>query len=126
MLGGLSHDETMQAMKGLQVVVMTSRWEGLPLILLEAMRIGIPVVATDVGGVREIIENGKSGILVSDRTSTAIALAIERVCEDEGLRADLMKEARARVHEMFSEETMLSRVRTVYERVACKSVAEGG
>lgn len=126
MLGGLSHDDTLHAMNGLQVLVMTSRWEGLPLIPLEAMRIGIPVVATDVGGVREIIENGKSGVLVPERTSTAIALAVERVCEDEALRADLVKEARTRAHDMFSEDTMLSRVRTVYERVTGTSVAEDG
>jgi len=118
MRGGLSHEETMNAMRDLQLLVMTSRWEGLPLISLEAMRIGVPVVATDVGGMKEIIEDGKSGVLVSDRTSKAIALAVKRVCEDEGLRANLVNEARARVNEMFSEETMLSRVRVVYEKIA--------
>ncbi|HRC45436.1 MAG TPA: glycosyltransferase, partial [Nitrospira sp.] len=98
--------------------VMTSRWEGLPLVPLEAMRIGVPVVTTDVGGMREIIEDGKSGVLVPDRTSTAIALAVKRVCEDERLRANLVNEARKRVTEIFSEETMLSRVREVYEGIA--------
>jgi len=118
MRGGLSHEETMNAMRDLQLLVMTSRWEGLPLIPLEAMRIGIPVVATDVGGMREIIEDGKSGVLVPDRTSTAIALAIKRVSEDKNLRVNLVKEARTRVNEMFSEETMLSRLRAVYEGIA--------
>jgi glycosyltransferase involved in cell wall biosynthesis len=108
----------MNALRDLQLLVMTSRWEGLPLIPLEAMRIGVPVVATEVGGMREIIEDGKSGVLVRDRTPTAIALAIKRVSQDENLRANLVKEARARVDEMFSEETMLSRVRAVYERIA--------
>jgi hypothetical protein len=62
MRGGLSHEETMNAMGDFQLLVMTSRWEGLPLIPLEAMKIGVPVVATDVGGMREIIEDGKSGV----------------------------------------------------------------
>ncbi|WHZ20903.1 MAG: hypothetical protein OJF47_000015 [Nitrospira sp.] len=118
MLGGLTHEETMKAMQDLQLVVMTSRWEGLPLLPLEAMRMGIPVVATDVGGVREIIEDGKSGILAPVRTSTAIALAVKRVCENDSLRASLVKEAHARANEMFSEEAMLSEVRMVYERIA--------
>jgi glycosyltransferase involved in cell wall biosynthesis len=118
MRGGLSHEETMNAMRDLQLLVMTSRWEGLPLTPLEAMKIGVPVVATDVGGMREIIEDGKSGVLVPDRTSTAIALAIKRVCEDKRLRAILVNEARTRVTEIFSEEAMLSRVRVVYEGIA--------
>ena len=58
------------------------------------------------------------GVLVRDRTSTAIALAIKRVSENENLRANLVMEARTRVKEMFSEETMLSRLREVYERIA--------
>jgi glycosyltransferase involved in cell wall biosynthesis len=118
MRGGLSHEETMNGMRDLHLLVMTSRWEGLPLVPLEAMRIGVPVVSTDVGGMREIIEDGKSGVLVPDRTSTAIALAVKRVCEDERLRANLVNEARKRVTEIFSEETMLSRVREVYEGIA--------
>lgn len=119
MLGGLSHEETMDAMRAFQILVMTSHWEGLPLIALEAMRIGVPVVATDVGGVSEILEDGRSGVLVPDRTASAIALAVKRVSENERLRAGLVKEARIRVNEVFSEETMLARVREVYERMAC-------
>ncbi|MCS6289247.1 MAG: glycosyltransferase [Nitrospira sp.] len=118
MLGGLSHEETLKAMRDLQVLVMTSRWEGLPLIPLEAMRTGVPVVAADVGGMREIIEDGRSGVLVVNRTATAIALAVKRVCQDKDLRVKLVNEARARVGEMFSEQTMLSRVREVYEKIA--------
>ncbi|MCW5798250.1 MAG: glycosyltransferase [Nitrospira sp.] len=118
MLGGLSHEETLKAMRELQVIVMTSRWEGLPLITLEAMRAGVPVVATDVGGMGEIIENGKSGVLVANRTATDIALAVKRVCQDKDFRVKLVREAHARVGEMFSEQTMLSRVREVYEKVA--------
>jgi glycosyltransferase involved in cell wall biosynthesis len=118
MRGALSHEETMNSMRDFQLLVMTSRWEGLPLIPLEAMRIGVPVVATDVGGMREIIEDGKSGVLVRDRTSTALALAIKRVSENEDLRANLVKEARIRVNEMFSEGTMLSRLRGVYETIS--------
>lgn len=118
LLGGLSHEETMRAMEKFQILVMTSRWEGLPLIALEAMRMGIPVVATNVGGMSEVIEDGRSGVLVSSRTSTAIARAVKRISENEGLRATLVKEARTRIGEKFSEERMLTKVEEVYERIA--------
>ncbi len=117
MLVGLSHEETMKAMINLQLLVMTSRWEGLPLVPLEAMRIGVPVVATDVGGMSEIIEDGTSGILVSERTSTAIALAVKLVCEDESLRTKLVDEGRARANKKFSEEAMLFQVQALYEKM---------
>lgn len=118
MRGALSHEATMNAMRELQVLVMTSRWEGLPLIALEAMWRGIPVVATDVGGMSEIIESGRSGILVQERTALALAAAVRGVSEDSSLRAELVQEASGRVERLFSEQAMLSRLRTLYEEFA--------
>ena len=63
---------------------MPSLGEGIPLSLLEVMRLGIPVVSTDVGGVPEIIVNGESGILVEPGDSEAIVSAIGRMMEKEG------------------------------------------
>lgn len=118
MLGTLTHAETLSVLPGLGVVVMTSRWEGLPNLPLEAMWTGVPVVATDVGALREIIVDEESGLLVDSRSPDDIARAVRRVTEDTALRERLVKNARDRVRSMFSEERMLAEIREIYRRVA--------
>ena len=68
----------------IDLALLPSLGEGIPLSLLEVMRLGIPVVSTDVGGVPEIIVNGESGILVEPGDSEAIVSAIGRMMEKEG------------------------------------------
>lgn len=61
--------------------VNTSRWEGLPVSIMEACSFGIPVLATDAGGTKEIVKNGKNGFLVgTDISPDALAREIERIC----------------------------------------------
>jgi len=117
MLGPLPHSKTLQIISNLSVLVMTSRWEGLPMMVLEAMWSGAPVVATDVGGVGEVIENGKSGLLVDKRSADRLAHAVIRLTEDAALRQRIVEEGRNRVREMFSEERMLRDICEVYRRV---------
>ena len=117
-LGSLSHLEMLQALSRLSVVVMTSRWEGLPYLPLEAMWSGVPVVATNVGALSEIIENRKSGLLVDNRSAHGLARAVVRLTEDLAFREHVVKEGRNRVREMFSEERMLRKIFEVYRQVA--------
>lgn len=117
MLGTLPRRETLLALSTFSVLVMTSLWEGLPILALEAMGAGIPVVAIDVGGISEAIENGRSGILIRSRSAQHLADAVKRVTEDETLRGSLVGEARDRVRELFSEERMFQEISKVYERM---------
>src|SRR6266516_1328539 len=71
------------------IFVLSSRSEGHPVSLLEAMAAGLPVVATDVGGVAESVVHGQTGLLVPAGNVTALAAALERLVEDEQLRRRL-------------------------------------
>lgn len=117
MLGALPHQEALKELTRFHTVVMTSRWEGLPHAPLEAMCAGVPVVATNVGGLSEIIESEASGLLVNSHSADDLAAAIEWVTEDVALRERIIKSARARVYTLFSEERMLAEIRDVYEQM---------
>lgn len=120
MLGALPHQATLKQLSKLGALVVTSRWEGLPMLVLEAMWSGVPVVAVNVGGLGEIIENGKSGILVNVRSGADLAQEVVRLDEDAALRARVVEESRNRVRQMFSEERMLREILKVYENTAAQ------
>jgi len=64
------------SMKAMDAFVLTSRWEGLPRVILEARATGLPIVATDVGGVREAMEAHESGLVVDDGDVEAVSTAL--------------------------------------------------
>lgn len=101
-----------------QVAILASRWEGLPLCLLEAMRAGLPVVATEVGGVAEAVVDGETGLLVPPGDPEALARAVEALLEDPGLRTRLGRAGRIRYERFFRHELMVERTLEVYRRVA--------
>jgi glycogen(starch) synthase len=83
-----------------RLVVLPSEWEAYGLVLLEAMAAGVPVVATSVGGVPEVLEQGRSGRLVPYGDVAGLAEAIERVSSDDGERERLIAAGRARVTDL--------------------------
>ena len=96
--------------------VLSSRWEGLPRVVVEAMAAGIPVVATAVGGVGEVIVDGETGLLVAPRDPAALADAIGRLLDQRGLAAQLASAASARV-EQFDERHMADALASLYEEL---------
>lgn len=120
--------ETVVTMAGLQhdvrpyyaiatIVVMPSHSEGSPLVLFEAMAAGVPVVATGVGGVPEIATNEQTALLVNSRDPAAMAAAIKRMLEDEGLRACLARNAKELVAKKYSPEAHFESLMKVCEEV---------
>ena len=83
------------------VFVLSSRSEGFPVSVLEAMAAGLPVVATDVGGVAEAVEDGETGLLVPATDAEALARALERLLADGELRRRLGAAGRARALSLF-------------------------
>jgi glycosyltransferase involved in cell wall biosynthesis len=104
-------------MAQLEVVVIPSRREGLPLVLLEAMALGRPIVATAVGGIPEVIQDGVNGLLVPPEDPSARAEAVVRVLSDPELRARLGGAAAAAVEDRWHVRTTAARHDLLYRQV---------
>jgi glycosyltransferase involved in cell wall biosynthesis len=100
------------------ISVLPSLSEGTSNTLLESMAAGIPVVATNVGGNPEVIEDGISGLLVPPRDSAAIAAAVGRLLEDEELSSRLGQAGMRRVSDLFSLSRSVHETEHLYQRLA--------
>lgn len=114
---GFSQD-TGELLAAADVFLSTSRWEGLPYTVLEAMSAGLPVVAPAVGGMAEAVEDGVSGVLVAVGDTGAFADALSRLCADPRLRARMGKAGHARWESAFTLDRMLQSFETLYEGLA--------
>lgn len=97
------------------IVALSSAWEGLPMIVLEAMAMGRPIAATRVGGIPNAIEDGQNGLLVAPGDPAALADAIERLARDPDLRKEIGQAGRETVEKRFSGKAMLDRLIATYD-----------
>ena len=97
------------------ILVMPSLREGLPIVALEAMAKKKPVVATNVGGNSEVIVDGMTGILVPPKDSITLAFAIKRLIDDKEYAMKLGNNGRNRLEEHFSVEKMVRATERTYE-----------
>lgn len=104
--------------KAFDVFVMSSVTEGLGTSLLDAMACSKPIVATEVGGIPEVVVDGETGFLVPPRDHEAMAAAIVRLLRDADLRGRMGAAGLARVRERFSADRMVQETLRVYRRVA--------
>jgi glycosyltransferase involved in cell wall biosynthesis len=95
-------------------VLPSASGEGLPLVLLEAMACGLPVIATTVGGTPEIIKHMKNGVLVPPRNPEAMARAISKLLSEERLGPAIGEEARRNVEDRFTWEKNLLQLQDIY------------
>ena len=100
------------------VFCLSSVWEGVPLAAQEAILLGVPVVATAVGGMPELVEDAVTGRLVPPRAPGALAAALGQVLGNEALRKTFADGGRARLTERFSTERMLARLASEYRERA--------
>jgi glycosyltransferase involved in cell wall biosynthesis len=108
-------------MKDFDVFVLPSLWEGMPNVILEAIMQEVPVVATNVGGIPEIITNGKDGFLVEAKNTEALAEKIEYVLSlPEEERKKIEENAKKIVEEKFSIEKMIKEYENLYREILKK------
>lgn len=101
----------------MDILVIASSSEGIPYTLLESMAKGIPVIATNVGGIPEVIQNGVSGLLVPPRDSGAMGACIMTLLYDEPLRKRLSGKGLEILNRHFSQESMVQSTLKFYQNI---------
>ena len=94
--------------------------EGLGVVLIEAMELGLPVVASNVGGIPDVVVDGVSGILVPEKDPEALAGAYRRLAAAPGLVKQLLEGAQKRIAECFSWDKIVERQIDSYKKIICK------
>jgi L-malate glycosyltransferase len=106
--------------KSFDVFVMSSLFEGLGTSLLDAMALSKPTVATDTGGIPEVVSHGETGLLVPTRDAKALAAAISTLLKDPDRRTQMGRAGLERVRRLFSSEQMVEKTLGVYQKLESK------
>jgi glycosyltransferase involved in cell wall biosynthesis len=112
--GNLARKETMEELSSASIALLISDWEGLPMTILEALQLGIPIVANAAGGIPEALDNSVGRLLKRLPTSVEITVALEELLRDEQLREMLGNNAITR-SVYFSTKRMANETFTLYE-----------
>lgn len=99
------------------IFILPSLAESFGMVLLEAMSCGLPIIASNVGGIPEIVTDGENGILVQHACPNELAGAIERLVNDRLLRQQMTQNNLAKIHAMFEWKSIARQYQNVYERV---------
>jgi glycosyltransferase involved in cell wall biosynthesis len=118
-IGQISNDKVPEYMGASDVLVLPSLSEGFSLVVLEAMASGLTIVASKVGGLPELIEDGKNGFLVAPKDAKALADRILALLDNEELRQDMVMNNRNKV-QRYSWESTVSQLEEVYRHVLAK------
>ncbi len=100
-----------------QVFVLASNYEGFPISIVEAMRAGLPVVASDVGGVRESVQDGHNGFLIPRADKTMLRDKLKVLISDSALRTKMGTASRRRYEKDFTAERMVAKTLDVYDNL---------
>tara|TARA_B110000003_G_scaffold256930_1_gene274842 strand:+ start:28629 stop:29753 length:1125 start_codon:yes stop_codon:yes gene_type:complete len=113
----VNHNNLFREIYRADIFVMSSVSEGFPMAPAEAMVLGVPVIATSVGGIPELIEDGVSGVLVPPKNAKMLAEAIKTVLLDKNLRDSLSVNGQKRINENFSPKIICQKLLDYYKEV---------
>jgi glycosyltransferase involved in cell wall biosynthesis len=116
--GRVTEAQKLALLRAAACIAIPSRYEGFGLPLLEAMQAGVPLVASDIPVIDEIVRDGTDGLLVAPESPAALAAGIIRLLDDPALRARLAAGGRARLAAAFDEAALLERTLDCYARAA--------
>ncbi|MBU1087055.1 MAG: glycosyltransferase family 4 protein [Candidatus Omnitrophica bacterium] len=108
-------DKVLDYMQAMDMLVLASLNEAVGLVLIEAQSQGIPVIATKVGGVPEIVEDGKSGILVQPGSPAELIAAMEKLINNSSQRLEMGRYAKKSVSEKYSVDVFINNISQTYE-----------
>jgi glycosyltransferase involved in cell wall biosynthesis len=121
LVGRLGKEALAAAIKGSDLFVLNTSYEGLSHQLLEVMDLGVPIITTDIGGNAELITNGVSGLLVPINDNEELRKAIMHVLTDENLKTQLVQHAHVRTLE-FSQDVVVERLAELLHQVVTKDI----
>jgi glycosyltransferase involved in cell wall biosynthesis len=110
-------DEPLSALRAMTVFAHPSWAEAFPYVILEAMALGLPIVATAVGGVGEALVDGDSGVLIAPRDAGALARALSELLDEPRKMSALGARALGRARELFTLESMARDIEQVYSEL---------
>ncbi|MBT3313604.1 MAG: glycosyltransferase [Anaerolineae bacterium] len=117
-------DDIPEIMSALDILVFSSQWEGLPVTLLEGLAASRTVVATDVGGIPAVVQDGKEALLVPPINPDALARACLQLASDTELRLSLGQAGLTRVTSAYSISSMIDRTVSLYKTLLTKKGLE--
>jgi glycosyltransferase involved in cell wall biosynthesis len=110
-------NDVAQLLSSVDIFVLASKFDHFPISILEAMRAGLPVIATNVGGIPELVAPGETGLLVAPRSVEEMTEALAELIDDNPLRVRMGRAGRARYEKLFSFRRMIDLTRAVYSEV---------
>lgn len=116
-------DDVRDVLSALDIFLLTSLFEGLPRALLQAMAAGLPAVVTDTGGTAEVVDPGRTGLLVRPGDAAGAARAVVELAADPARRVRMGGAARSRLGPEFDARTMLAAVESIYEELLATATA---
>ncbi len=114
--GFLPDQDLIELTMSADVLVLPSIYEPFGIVALEGMAAGVPIVASNVGGLTEIVEHDKTGVLVYPRDPASIAWGVNRVLSDPGYSSWIVQNAKKKVKEVYNWESVAARTIEVYEK----------
>lgn len=103
--------------KNADIFVLPSHWEGVPMVILEAMSAGLPVVATRVGGIPDVLQEGENGLLIQPKDEKALCEALARLINDDNLRKQMGTQNRVKALKEFGVEKFVSHCDALYQEI---------
>jgi len=120
---GLNHNITLtgikrnipELLKTMDIFILSSLWEGLPLVFLQAMASGKPIIAYNVGGTGEAVNNEESGYLVKPGDTDTMAKRIDELIKDKARRIEMGKKGRKNLEQKFSKQKQIQKITEIYD-----------
>jgi glycosyltransferase involved in cell wall biosynthesis len=116
-LGYLHGDEKLEIFFESDIFILPSYGEGLPITILEAMAAGLPIIATSVGAIPEIIEDGKNGFLTEAGDYVGLAKKILKLARDMKLRQEMGKNNIEKIERQYNKDLIVSKLSAEYEKL---------